>query len=62
MKIQCTKHDFRKMIIACNESQSCFSCAFKQYCTEADVEKGEFIANIAEIVPDPQEGDFDEKP
>jgi positive regulator of sigma E activity len=52
MKLQLTKNDFRKMIIACNESTSCFSCAFRNFCTEADVDKGEFIANIAEIMPD----------
>ena len=52
MKLQLTKNDFRKMIIACNESTSCFSCAFRNFCTEADVDKGEFIASIAEIMPD----------
>ena len=50
MKLECTKQEFRKMIVACNESTSCFSCAFRNFCTEADVDKGEFIANIAEIV------------
>ena len=52
MKLQMTKSDFRKMIIACNESASCFSCAFRNFCTEADVDKGEFIAEIAEIAPE----------
>lgn len=50
MKLQCTKHDLRKMIIACNESTSCYSCALHSYCTEMDGDKGEFIADIAEIV------------
>lgn len=50
MKLQCTKGDFRKLIIACNESTSCFSCAFQDYCVNDNYDKGELIADIAEIV------------
>ena len=52
MKFQMTKEDFRKLIISCNESTSCFSCAFNKYCVELNKDKGELIAEIAEIVPD----------
>ena len=55
MKLQCTKYDLRKMIIACNESTSCFSCALHNYCAESNKDKGELIADIAEIVPSEEE-------
>ena len=51
MKLQCTKYDFRKLMIACNESTSCFSCAFRHYCIEENKDKGELIADIVEVVP-----------
>ena len=48
MIIQCNKQEFRKMIIACNESTSCFSCALRDFCTELPNHgKGEFIADVA---------------
>lgn len=53
MKLQCTKREFKDMIIACNESASCLNCALRNYCGEK--EKGELIADVAEIVPDEEE-------
>lgn len=50
MKLQCNKYDFTSMVIACNESTSCFSCVFRDYCRDLNKDKGEFIADIAEIV------------
>ena len=50
MKIECTKREFANMIIACNESQSCYGCALKKVC--GDKEKGELIGDIVEIVPE----------
>ena len=52
MKLECTKHDFASMVIACNESGSCHSCAFRDYCRDLNKDKGEFIADIVEIVHD----------
>lgn len=56
MKLECTKHDFASMVIACNESGSCHSCAFRDYCRDLNKDKGEFIADIVEIVPDTEVG------
>ena len=52
MKLECTKQEFRKMIIACNQSVSCMNCMFTKFCSEVDMDKGEFIASIVEIVPE----------
>ena len=55
MKLECTKNEFVKLIIACKESTSCYNCALQEICTLVDKDKGIFIAEIAEIVPDKEE-------
>lgn len=49
IEIKCDRYDFKNMIIACNESTSCFSCIFHKFCVEENLDKGEFIADIVDI-------------
>ena len=53
MIIQCNKQEFRKMIIACNESSNCYECVLRSFCTELpNHEKGEFVADSSIIMED----------
>lgn len=48
MKIYCTKQEFRKLIVDCEESKACPNCALYNIC-DSQLVKGEFIANISII-------------
>ena len=53
MKIYCTKHEFKKLIVNCYESTSCFNCVLQNICENNEADKCEVLINIVELIADP---------
>ena len=57
MKIYCTKHEFKKLIVNCNESTYCYCCVLGNICENNEADKCEVLINIVELISDPPRED-----
>ena len=58
--IYCTKHEFKNMIVNCNESASCYNCVLKHICENNEADKCAVLTNIVELIADPPKEDAHE--
>ncbi len=55
MIIKCTKMEFAKMLLRCDQSTSCTDCILNNICSETDKDGIEVLVEITELVKEDEE-------